>query len=801
MKKLKLGLALALLTVGVYAQTVNPNQIRPSPINGQVLTTVAGTTAWASGGLPYPNVKSQFGALGNGTTDDAAALNTALAYAQANNVPLFFPCGEYLVESQLTWNTSVPLILIGESSTCAYIFYGGTASVTAALSVHNTTTPSNGYFSNVNLSNIGFAANANALYALSLWRTSGTIDTVDAMGGSASAFEGQGFNAQGDIRNLRVNPISFNPSNVGCVNGITLTTDGGLASTNFSMESPNVGACSGIGYNFSNAGQITVSGAQESGAYQGFTINCTADGCNGTGVHFQDSLLGEGATVSSTVYSTGNHFSDVNFGSSLLVDIYGSRTIIDDSSIGSIDVESSSFGSIITENNLDVSSIDNGVSTIAFGNIRIEDNLPWYGAFNTMYSPNFSSFYQAPTGFTAPVGIKGGNAGYFYLPASTGTSTYCYGGSIIGGNDSNEYGGVWIRALSSQLGQTCGGETYSNILGVFGDQVTAPVPYVGLGFIITEGSGLPGSANKTTFDALSSSHLWRFNRSNAGPLYGLGIASAAMAGHCPQFATNGIDLVDSGSTGCGGGAWSSLTNPTGNLPLSMGSYTSTFTSGAGTGSGDLWKWTDTASNTGTGILGHFTTASGSTETPFAADANGVGFKVDNLGRLVGYGSTLPASVQYPAGSGTLPALTANSYGFLGPVTGGTSYLLQFPSTITAGLAQIAAPATVNGVNVAQVTPATASQVAAAFSGQAITPSAYNQSTANSTGGSCTMSSSTTCTITIGHTYTTPLCIAVQETASPGNFGWGCLVSGTTVTITAATSNSGTFAAFVFGNPN
>jgi hypothetical protein len=75
----------------------------------------------------------------------------------------------------------------------------------------------------------------------------------------------------------------------------------------------------------------------------------------------------------------------------------------------------------------------------------------------------------------------------------------------------------------------------------------------------------------------------------------------------------------------------------------------------------------------------------------------------------------------------------------------------------------------------------------------------NQSSANSTGGTCAMSTGTTCTITIGHTYTSPTCIATVQgsTALAG----ACSVSGVTVTVTAASSNSATWGAFVFGNPN
>jgi hypothetical protein len=77
---------------------------------------------------------------------------------------------------------------------------------------------------------------------------------------------------------------------------------------------------------------------------------------------------------------------------------------------------------------------------------------------------------------------------------------------------------------------------------------------------------------------------------------------------------------------------------------------------------------------------------------------------------------------------------------------------------------------------------------------------FGQTAANSTGGTCAMAAATTCTITITTTYTTPVCIATQQTAA-SPVAASCSVSGTTVTITAASSNSSTWGAFIFGNPN
>jgi len=79
--------------------------------------------------------------------------------------------------------------------------------------------------------------------------------------------------------------------------------------------------------------------------------------------------------------------------------------------------------------------------------------------------------------------------------------------------------------------------------------------------------------------------------------------------------------------------------------------------------------------------------------------------------------------------------------------------------------------------------------------------AITQNAANNFGGTCSMSASTSCTITLGHTYTTPVCIATQQSATLTGGAVGCVVSGATVTITSAVLNSETWGAFVFGNPN
>lgn len=106
----------------------------------------------------------------------------------------------------------------------------------------------------------------------------------------------------------------------------------------------------------------------------------------------------------------------------------------------------------------------------------------------------------------------------------------------------------------------------------------------------------------------------------------------------------------------------------------------------------------------------------------------------------------------------------------------------------------------NAAGILEVGSSTNCNANGTIAAAAATVGAINQSAASSTGGTCTMTT-TSCTITIAHTYTTPVCIATQQSATLTGGAAGCTVSGTTVTITATVSNTETWGALVFGNPN
>lgn len=65
---------------------------------------------------------------------------------------------------------------------------------------------------------------------------------------------------------------------------------------------------------------------------------------------------------------------------------------------------------------------------------------------------------------------------------------------------------------------------------------------------------------------------------------------------------------------------------------------------------------------------------------------------------ISVGGSSPGSLSFIANSSNIPALAANSAGFAGPNTGGTSFLYKLPGTAAVGFMFSAAPATNDGVN-------------------------------------------------------------------------------------------------------
>src|ERR1035441_814150 len=309
----KLSILVLCVAATLHAQTLNPS-LNPNQRNwGQpaYATAVDPTSASTGSQTPTMNTTSAavstsvkvFGAVGNGTTDDTAALNSALAWMATSGECLYFPPGAYKTTAELDWIDKTPrLCLRGENYNASYIVYLGATAVDAAIHVGNA---SDGAFSRVDITNLGIAANANARYAFHAIRVGppANMDNVAFMGGSVSSFEGDAWNGQSDLRNLIVSRQWFDPPGIpNCVNGLTFgsaSATGGAAqfpSSQFTLTMPNVGTCTGIGLNLAQTEMVTVNNAQLSRSYQQLYENCTlSSGCNSSGDTFNNVLIEAGS--------------------------------------------------------------------------------------------------------------------------------------------------------------------------------------------------------------------------------------------------------------------------------------------------------------------------------------------------------------------------------------------------------------------------------------------------------------------------------------------------------------------------
>jgi hypothetical protein len=139
----------------------------------------------------------------------------------------------------------------------------------------------------------------------------------------------------------------------------------------------------------------------------------------------------------------------------------------------------------------------------------------------------------------------------------------------------------------------------------------------------------------------------------------------------------------------------------------MAANTTVFTYNAATGSSAMMKWTDTASNTGTGPLALFATASGSSAIPWeAVNGAGVGWEIDpTTGALKGVGTSSTHGFICPegtpiAGSSTNDVFTCDNstHRFLeNPNNAGAIILAGIAAAGTAGDPVVLAT---NGIDIA-----------------------------------------------------------------------------------------------------
>ncbi len=136
---------------------------------------------------------------------------------------------------------------------------------------------------------------------------------------------------------------------------------------------------------------------------------------------------------------------------------------------------------------------DQSVSTSGPSSMKLAGTLTATG----VAAASLLTYPLPPNGFNHPSGLVGGELGYLYLPFETGTPGICRGGSVVGGMDQAEYGGVYIRAIDSSF-YPCGAEKYENTLGVFHDGVKSLAPISAPSVQLT---GISGSTQCLHVDA------------------------------------------------------------------------------------------------------------------------------------------------------------------------------------------------------------------------------------------------------------------------------------------------------------
>jgi len=354
-------------------------------------------TKWiALGGDAEISVK-KFGAVGDGTADDTSALQGALAWMGASGGCVYFPRGAYKTTAELDWVNQYaayrakPLCFRGDGWARSYLVYTGSPKIDATIHVYNT--PGAQVAPTVDISNFGIAANANASYAFHVITPGpSTMDNVAFAGGSASSFEGDGWNGFADLRNLEVGPQFFAPAgSTTCVNGLTFShsvepvAGQDIPSSQFTLTAPLVVGCSGIGLNFPSAFGVTINGGQSSGNKQDlyranplgqpqpFIINgmLLEVSPSVSPLYVADQVLGGFAILNGVLFNSNP----------LGLQLGGIQNVVE-SSTGIFTVLSGSTNTQFINNVIYTGSIDAGTGTYGSGNLRQAGGnapMPWNG--------------------------------------------------------------------------------------------------------------------------------------------------------------------------------------------------------------------------------------------------------------------------------------------------------------------------------------------------------------------------------------------------------------------------------------
>jgi len=411
----------------------------------------------------------KFGAAGDGTTPDDAAIQAGFTYIAAHGGCLYFPSGTYITLAQLTWQVaSQPLCLHGENAQSTTILYQGTPTnyhgplppIDAAIYVGT----SDSSFSAVDIRDIGIGANSNASYAFHgvIVGPPANIDNVYMGGGSVSSFEGDFWNGQSDIRNLNVSGYPAGTSQ--CVNGITFSApmSGDIGpSSQFTLTMPTVKGCTGTGLYMPQAEGVTINNAQLSGNYRQLYLGCSVFGCNNSGNTINTALIEEPPSppppnpptyTPSVIASNRNKFNNIN-GS---LDISGSWNVFDASQLNTLTIESTAVGTSISNSEIyTIGTSDSGTGTVGCNNYN-EFSSVWTGSFGTCGAT--ATNLAGGAAYQTPYQSAPNTTAFAASPASTGT--WFYAKTLTGSSD---VAPAWSNLTLAMLngGTAPSGQTYA----------------------------------------------------------------------------------------------------------------------------------------------------------------------------------------------------------------------------------------------------------------------------------------------------------------------------------------------------
>lgn len=239
------------------------------------------------------------------------------------------------------------------------------------------------------------------------------------------------------------------------------------------------------------------------------------------------------------------------------------------------------------------------------------------------------------------------------------------------------------------------------------------------------------------------------------------------------------------------------------VPISEGGTNAT-TAAAGqipnSSSGTTSTWTNTPTLGGSGTAGSLTIMGGSTTPGSLAIGNSTTGLI-TVQPVTGALGT--QTISLPAATGTV-AVSATP-----PITETTAGAVACPTCVTS-TSSLTDTAIMTGDGGAQGSQTPSTGATLTSSGNMSLPGSLtigghlNQNAAKTFAGSCTMMTATSCTFTITASFSnTPLTFVSQDgsNASVSQIAAKCSLSGTTVTITAATGNGLTWDCLIVGNPN